>query len=422
MAFYNKSAVIFVNAGMAKPFLSLVYLGVVQIMKKIIALAVAAAFTAPVAFADVELGPFSIYGTAATAVEIISVENNTGKPLVSTKDSQTRLMDQTSKLGFKAKYDLGNDYFALAQVESRFYLGNNGDNTDDKAEIGSRNTFVGVGGKQVGTLRFGRYDNAYKLSLKQIVPTLYGNLNDASSTYGSKQILNRLGGRQGDMVAYESPDWAGFSGNLSYNFGKDSTNSISAGSAGVPSNTAATDLMGQTAVGITYKHSMFNVGFGYTTVSNAAWKLDGSSGASAKNLTGSQKLEAYQLGGQVNYMDFSAGAVFERTTSSLSGLAKGNFDQYQNVFGLIAGYKKDALEVQVQYAQANDVDGTTLVDTGGQQASITVAYTLHKYVQAVASFTKMHNQTNANFTSASGFGLDKGNDMNQFALGLVGKF
>jgi predicted porin len=413
-------------------------------MKKIIALAISAAFAAPVAFADVELGPVSVYGTLATAVETISVENNTGKTLAPTADSQTRLMDQTSKLGFKAKYDLGNDFFAVAQVESRFYLGNNGDNTDDKAEIGSRNTFVGVGGKQVGTLRLGRYDNAYKLSLKQIVPTLYGNLNDASSTYGSKQILNRLGARQGDMVAYETPDWAGFSGNLSYNFGKDSTNSISSGSTEfalstgstpstiskvvVPSNTPATDLMGQVALGIAYKNSMFNVGFGYTSLNNAAWKLDSSSGAKAQNLApaslgGTQKLDAYQLGAQANYLDFSAGFVFERTSSSVSGqTAAKNFDQTQNVFGLIGGYKKDALEVQVQYAKANEVDGTTVVGTGGQQASVAVGYQFHKYVQAVASFTKVHNQTNASFTSASGFALAKSNGMNQFALGLVGKF
>lgn len=119
---------------------------------------------------------------------------------------QTRLADQTSKLGFKAKYDLSNGLFALSQIESRLYLGNNGDNTDDKAEIGSRNTFIGLGSKDIGTIRMGRYDNAYKLSLKSIAPTLYGNLNDASADYGSKQILNRLGARQGDMVAYESPN------------------------------------------------------------------------------------------------------------------------------------------------------------------------------------------------------------------------
>lgn len=389
-------------------------------MKKIIALAISAAFVAPVAVADVELGPFSIYGAAATAVEIISVENNTGKPLVSTKDSQTRLMDQTSKLGFKAKYDLGNDFFALAQVESRFYLGNNSDATDNKAEIGSRNTFVGVGGKQVGTLRLGRYDNAYKLSLKQIVPTLYGNMNDASATYGSGQILNRLGARQTDVMAYESPEIAGFSGNLSYNFGKDST-------------AGKEDLTPQVALGVAYKNSLVNVGFGYTTVDNAAWDLTKSSKSNAKNLNattagaaqGSQKLDAWQLGAQFNYMDFSAGAVFERTSSSYTGLKAGNFDQTQNTFGLIGGYKKDALEVQVQYAKAQEVDGavgTTGTGTGAQQASISVGYTVHKYVQAVASFTKVHNESKSSFTSASGFTLDAGNGMNQFALGLVGKF
>jgi predicted porin len=421
-------------------------------MKKIIALAISAAFVTPAAFADVEIGPFSIYGTAATAVEVISVTNNATTAVAAPKDSQTRLMDQTSKLGFKVKYDLGNDFFALAQVESRFYLGNNGDNTDNKAEIGSRNTFVGVGGKQVGTLRLGRYDNAYKLSLKQIVPTLYNNLNDASATYGSGQILNRLGARQGDMVAYETPDLMGFSGNLSYNFGKDSANSISAGSkapafttvvkpavpgttvtttttAILAGNTPATDLMGQVALGIAYKNSLVNVGFGYTSVSNAAWDLTGSSKAGAKNLVstatpGDQKLDAWQFGAQINYMDFSAGAVFERTASSSTVTGK-VFDQTQNTFGLIGGYKKDALEVQVQYAKASEVDGavgTTGTGTGAQQASIAVGYNVHKYVQAVASFTKVHNQSKSGFTSASGFALDAGNGMNQFALGLVGKF
>lgn len=158
--------------------------------KHILVISIASAFAAPAAFADVEVGPFVIYGTLQTAVESINVDSN-GAVLANTAVSQTRLADQSSKLGFKVKHDLGDGVFALGQIESRVYLGNNGDATDDKAEIGGRNTFLGLGSKNAGTVRLGRYDNAYKLSSKQMGPTFRGNLNDASDDTGDKQILNR---------------------------------------------------------------------------------------------------------------------------------------------------------------------------------------------------------------------------------------
>ena len=216
--------------------------------KNILVFAISTAFAIPAAMADVAIGPVAIYGTLSSAVEVISVAN-VNASIAKTAESQTRLADQTSKLGLKAKYDLGTDGYALAQIESRLYLGNNGDSTDNKAEIGSRNTFIGLRSDRLGVVRLGRYDNAYKLSLKGISPTLYGTVNDASSDWGSKQILNRLGSRQGDMVAYESPSWAGISAITSYNMGKDAS-------------VNATDLTPQAAFGLGYKGKDFNVGLG----------------------------------------------------------------------------------------------------------------------------------------------------------------
>ncbi len=394
--------------------------------KNTLALALASALVAPAAFADVDVGPVTIYGKLISAVETISVDN-VNPTIAKTKDSQTRLADQTSRIGFKAKYDLGGGLYALGQVESRFYLGNNGDNTDDKAELGSRNTFVGLGSDAFGVVRLGRYDNAYKLSLNQIVPSLYytsGGLNDASADYGSKQILNRLGGRQGDMVAWESPNWGGFQANISYNMGKDSAGSITAGSAAnTASYTPATDLMPQTAIGIAYIANGLNIGFGYTTVSNAAWNLAASSGAKATNFGGSQTLKAYQFGAEYKFGGvWSVGAVAERTESSQSGTTATAFDQKQDSYGLIGTYKSGPWEAQVHYVKANDVDGTTTVGTGATQTAVVVGYQLHKYVKAVGSLTRVSNDRNANFTSLSGFALDKGNSMNQLALGVLVAF
>lgn len=380
--------------------------------KPTLALAVSAALTSPAAFADVEVGPFALYGTLHSALEVISVDN-VNATIAKTKDSQARLADQTSKLGFKIKHDLADGMFALAQVESRVYLGNNGDNTDNKAELGSRNTFAGIGSKRAGVLRLGRYDNAFKLALKSATPTLYGNLNDAVSDYGSKQILNRLGARQGDMIAYESPSLGGFTANVSYNLGKDATS-------------AATDLMPQLALGMGYKVGALTLGLGYTSLTNASWDLSKSSGFAAKNNPGDQKLDAVQFGGEYKFGKYSVGAVYERTSSSLSGStavpATASFDRTQDVYGLTGGYQDGPLTVQLRFATANDVKGTTVTDTGARQIGVAVAYQLHKNLAAVGSLTSVKNDKNATFTSASGFALDKGNSMTQLALGLAVSF
>jgi predicted porin len=388
--------------------------------KHILAIALAAAFAAPAAFADVEVGPFTLYGTLQTAVETISVSG----PIATTNitESQQRLMDQTSKLGFKVKHDLGHGMFAIGQVESRLYLGNNGSATDDKAELGGRNTFAGIGNGDFGTLRLGRFDNAYKLATKQQSSYIYNNLNDTTADVGDKQILTRLGGRQGDIVAYESPNWGGVTVNASLNLGKDSTNSISGGSTNnTAKNTVATDMMPQTAFGVGYQSGPFSVGYGYTSVSKASWKLDGSSAAKATNNAGSQVLTASQFGGQYTMGVFSIGAVFERTSSALSGVA-GAFDQSQNVYGLTGAYKSGPLEVQVRYANASDVSGGTVVDTGADQVGLAFAYDISKNVKTIGSLTKVTNSKNASFTSGSGFALDKGNSMTQLAIGLAVTF
>lgn len=374
--------------------------------KSTLAVALAAVFAAPAAFADVEIGPFALYGILHTAVESVSVTGPTTPTPV--KSSQTRLMDQSSRLGFKFKHELGEDRFALGQIESRIYLGNNGSATDNKAELGTRNTFVGIGSKGAGTLRLGRHDNAYKLGLRQISPSLYSYLNDASSDYGKAQILNRLGDRQGDIIAYESPKFGGFNVLGSYNLGKDSTGT-------------ATDLMPQLAVGLGYAMGDLSLGLSYTSVANANWKLDGSSALKAVNTTtGAQKLSSYQFGGEYRFGKFAVGAVVERVSSSLEGA--GAFDQTQDSFGLTGTYKDGAMTLQLRHAAANDVANTTTVDTGATQTAVAVGYQLAKNLSVIASLTSVSNERNASYTSSSGFSLDKGNSMTLVALGLAASF
>jgi predicted porin len=418
--------------------------------KNLIALAVSTAFALP-AMADVAVGPFSIYGTAQSAIENVSISflpTATTKSTTDTsKTSQSRLMDQTSKLGFKIAHDLGAGMTGLAQVESRFYLGNGGNNTQDKAEVGSRSTFVGLGSSEFGTVRLGRYDNAYKLSLKAAAPFLYNNVNDASAEYGDKQILNRLGARQGDMVAYESPKIQGFQALVSYNMGKDSDNGL--GAASFAANTGATaaadavkqnavsifpaTLMPQTAVSLAYAQGPFTVAYGYTSISNAAWQLDSNSSTSAAYNTtagASFGLSAYQFGGQYTFGEYSLGGSYEVTSSSQKGVSSTkDFDQSQATYAWTGAYKSGPHEAHFRYAVAADVEGKTGIinntlktDTGATQYSLMYAYEFNKSVKFVSSYTNVANKANAKFTSASGFAVDTGASMSQIAIGLAATF
>jgi len=405
--------------------------------KTLVALAVGSVISAS-AFADIAVGPFVAYGTMQSAVELITIAPPTGVAITNTSSiSQNRLMDQTSKLGFKIAHDLGDGLTGLAQVESRVYLGNGGDNTQDKAEVGSRNTFAGLTSTTWGTVRLGRYDNAYKLSQKIGSPFYYNNVNDASAEYGDKQIMGRLGARGADTVAYESPKIAGMTLLASYNMGKDSDNGLKAGSfvtpgaAAAATSTYAGNLMPQTALALGYANGPLTASLGYTMVANAAWQLDASSATKAvyNTVNGSgMSLDATLFAIQYVFDAYSIGAVFENTKSALSGVAAAsNFNQSQVTYALVAAYKSGPNEFHIRYANAADVGGNTgngnpAIETGASQFSLMYAYEFNKSVKGIASYTGVNNKKNASFTSASNFSMTKGATMDQIAVGLAASF
>ena len=87
--------------------------------KKIIAAAIAAAFSAP-AFAD--NSNITVYGVLHADLE--SVKND--KPLANTASSLNRIVSNASRLGFKGNEDLGDGLSAIYQLEAQFDLTNTG--------------------------------------------------------------------------------------------------------------------------------------------------------------------------------------------------------------------------------------------------------------------------------------------------------
>jgi len=407
--------------------------------KNLIALAVSTAFALP-AMADVVVGPFAIYGTAATAFENVTV----GAPTQITdqmKISQNRLMDQTSKLGFKISHDLGQGLTGLAQMESRLYLGNGGLNTQNSAELGSRNTFVGLRSADYGTVRMGRYDNAYKLTAKFGANYLNDNVNDATGDTGKDgQIMGRLGNRAADSINYESPKLNGFTLLASYNLGKDSDNGLSADKTEgavdtkYPSvNTPATTLMPQAGVTLAYATGPFTAALGYTAVSNAAWDLGAKS--KPKRLFNTTPGAAFALNGtylaaQYTMGEFAFVAAAETIRSAMTGAASGNFDQNQTAYSAIGVYKSGPHEAHIRYAGAAEASGTKngankVGGTDGKQVGLMYAYAFNNMVKVVTSYTNVYNGKVATFTTGSNdasITSTAGMSLDVFAIGLSASF
>src|SRR5512144_414193 len=103
--------------------------------EKLIALAIAAAFSAPV-FAD--NGNFNFYGAANLSFDHI----NSGTATNGTAGtSSNRISSNTSKFGFKGSDDLGDDLKAVWQVEQTLYIDGGSGKT---STLATRNTYAGL--------------------------------------------------------------------------------------------------------------------------------------------------------------------------------------------------------------------------------------------------------------------------------------
>jgi len=164
--------------------------------KKIIALAVAAAFSTP-AFADV-----GFYGIVDATVAAISAKGQKSDLIaVSGGASQSRV-------GVKATEDLGNGLTGVAVLEY-------GLDSQDNSTIGNaRQKYVAVAG-DFGTVATGYLQTASYDFLAKYDP-IYGSGSSAHSIVASGHLVGSLGQRAQRAVAYISPSISGLTVAVNY--------------------------------------------------------------------------------------------------------------------------------------------------------------------------------------------------------------
>lgn len=380
--------------------------------KKIIALAIAAAISAP-AFAD--NANVTIYGKAILDIESVSNDK-------STLSRATRVQTNATRLGVKGSEDLGEGLKGWYQYEVEMDADGSGNTasttttttvsgttatstsstTPTPSGLGkSRNSGVGIE-TGFGTVMFGNWDTPFKVAHNKI------ELFDNTTVFSATNLIGRANGdagknyntRQANVLQYWSPSLGGVKINVSYS--PDEAKST---------GDATTQGSNKSLVSTSATFDDHDLGI-YVSV---AYENRADASVAATSDTGTRLVARYTLG------DFWVGAAVEaikvNTTTAYS--------YTQNNSEVSAQYKLGASNLGLSYVKAGDA-ATTAATTanGASQISLRYGYSLSKRTELFAAYTSLKNDTNGayGFSAGTKFGTNAGSTQSAFGTGLIVSF
>ena len=362
--------------------------------KSLIALAVAGVFVAPVAMADTS--NVIIYGIADLAV------GSTDNGVV----SATQVSSQVSKLGFKGSGDLGDGLSAIWQIEQQIDM----DNTSAagaKNTFGTRNTFAGLKSESMGTVLLGRHDTPYKIATRKLdvfvdqLATNYSLMGGGSSaTNGAGLHIARLT----DELVYISPKMNNFTVAAAIVAGAETATTAAQQKGSAYSLAAMYDAAPFYA---TLAYESFKYGSAGTGTFGAAGAVAAGDTQSATQLGLGYTMDALQLN-----------LVYENNKSSVAGLD--SFGRANLYLGGKYSFGND--DVKLAYTTAGKIGG--VANTGAKQISIGYDHSLNKRTTLYTQYTKISNQSGANFgitsagSTAGGAAVALGNSPSGYAFGM----
>ncbi|SMC21888.1 Outer membrane protein (porin) [Andreprevotia lacus DSM 23236] len=393
-------------------------------MKKLIAAAVAAAFVGPLAYADV-----TIYGSFRYSLDFNHYSNDAaGK----TYDNKFTGWDQSTRIGFKGvdKWD-DSSWATIWQVETsiggknaagnKLEGGDGGTNTG----WGTRNTFIGLQSADYGTIRTGKYDNAYKTLLTSSnLSSIFDNFSDDGDFKGKGAVFAQLASRVDNSLSYDSPVWSGFQVRGTY--GADGAAGFGQG-AGVY-GLSGLYTNGGLVAGVTWQHAEKRKFSQVTGISDAT-------GTTTKTTTFNPTTPVtstttttsnFTEGASVNGFEAALGYKFD---GAQIGFGWEHIEDKQpavtnswNNFAIAGNYSfNPKLQVQGVYAWTKDYLGVSGND--GQQASLGVVYQVTKQTRLYSYLVYLNNKaakgSSATFSNNSGsLSVAAGQNATQLSAGI----
>lgn len=344
--------------------------------KKIIALAIAAAVSAP-AFAD--NSNVTIYGVANVSYDM----TKTGSTAAATSFSSNKVSSNTSRIGFKGNEDLGDGLSAIWQIETLVQLdGTPATATNGANQFGGRNTFAGLSSASAGTVLLGRHDTPYNISNRKydlFTDTLADNRSIMGGGTATGAALGTVGasfnGRQPNVLAYISPAMSGFTGAIAYVAGAE-TQALAADTKGSAWSLAA--LYGNGPISANFGYEVHNIGTAGTgTLATPAVANLAGTKETAWTISGGYKVEAFEVNG-----------IYEKTSDSF-GAAGANLLGHRAYY-LSGKYNFGSNAVKLAYANAST---DSRANTGATQFTLGLDHSLSKRTTVYALYTQLSNKT-----------------------------
>lgn len=326
--------------------------------KKIIALAIAAAISAP-AMALADTANVSIYGQANVSYDM--TKNGSGGI------SANKVSSNVSRIGLKGSEDLGNGLNAIWQIEQLVEL--DGTGTPANNALATRNTFAGLASDSMGKVILGRHDTPYKLATR-------GFDQFADNIADNRSLMSATGDiRAANVVAYISPAMSGFTAAAAY-----IANAENVTLAGANKGSAY-------SLAAMYDNAGINGAFAYQTQQASD---------NIAPFAAATKTTDWKIGAGYTMDAINVNAVYEKTkTDAAVALKRTNFY-------LSGKYSFGNDAVKLAYTAAGKVDNAA--GTDAKQVSVGYDHNLSKRTTVYALYTQVSNGTTAAYglTGATG--------------------
>ncbi|NMG44919.1 porin [Aromatoleum toluvorans] len=310
----------------------------------------------------------TIYGRVNTSLEQTKIEG---------QESVTKLVNNSSRIGFRGNEDLGNGLSALFQVESRFESDSGGGN------LASRDTFVGLKSNSLGTVKLGYLTSPLYYATHDYLGMHNHDTGNSSDAFLWVPAFDPENFFIRNSVAYASPT---FGGGFTFEAQYSALNEQAVKTA------TRNDRPAHYSGTLNYDNGPLHVGFGYAQTNRFFNFAQGKSKDSMLALAGVYDFKAVVVGALAEHDRSENGGLQDIT--GLTG------DHSRNYYRVAVMVPVGANEFHVNYGVARDWSDTS--DTGAKQLTLAYNYNLSKRTKVYAQWTKIDNDKQKVSTATGG--------------------
>lgn len=307
--------------------------------------------------------------------------------------SETRFQDDSSRVIFSVREDLGNGLAAFGQMDLRYGLDGAG---TSGLTSSAGNNFIGLQSASFGQFRLGAIEQhsnnlggevtTYapgQISVASLLNYAHVSAPAAASFSGTVQGQVAGDSRTRNLIRWDSPNWSGFTLGAGY-----STNTTGGQEADL-TNAAATLRKGRSLnFNPQYAASTWRVGYSYLDDKRDAT-------AAAGNWKG------HRFYGQVGVSGFTVGLVYDR--NKVTNAATGALNSDRRAWAIPVRYETGPHILTASYAQAGDDKAYAGGNTGARFWAFSYGYLLSKRTSLGLGYARINNDALASYTLGKEF-------------------